>query len=164
MRNLKYAVALCALLSFSGAQAAALTVNGGWSTFSFGTTGSSWSDSFTFTLTTTGVLSVTDYQWLGDEFEFTDGTTTWVTQTATDVSSYQQYDIDLAFADPLFSSISVFLNPGTYTITGIVSDSPWDGGSGAIRVEANAVPLPAAVWLFGSALVGFIGFGRRKTA
>ncbi len=27
----------------------------------------------------------------------------------------------------------------------------------------TAVPVPAAIWLFGSALVGFIGFGRRRT-
>lgn len=29
---------------------------------------------------------------------------------------------------------------------------------------ANAVPVPAAVWLFGSALAGLVGLGRRKPA
>lgn len=29
--------------------------------------------------------------------------------------------------------------------------------------EVNAVPLPGAVWLFGTALAGFTGFGRRKS-
>lgn len=29
-------------------------------------------------------------------------------------------------------------------------------------VSVSAVPVPAAVWLFGSALPGFVGFGRRK--
>lgn len=36
------------------------------------------------------------------------------------------------------------------------------GLSGAIGV--NPVPIPAAVWLFGSGLVGLIGFGKRKMA
>ena len=30
--------------------------------------------------------------------------------------------------------------------------------------EVSTVPVPAAVWLFGSGLVGLIGFGRRKMA
>jgi hypothetical protein len=33
------------------------------------------------------------------------------------------------------------------------------------QIAPSAVPVPAAIWLFGSALVGLIGFGkRRKTA
>ncbi len=28
---------------------------------------------------------------------------------------------------------------------------------------ASAVPVPAAIWLFGTALLGFIGFGRRRS-
>ena len=28
----------------------------------------------------------------------------------------------------------------------------------------SAIPLPAAVWLFGTALIGLVGFGRRKKA
>jgi hypothetical protein len=30
-----------------------------------------------------------------------------------------------------------------------------------VRVDVSAVPLPATVWLFGSALIGFIGMSRR---
>lgn len=30
------------------------------------------------------------------------------------------------------------------------------------QIKISAVPLPAAVWLFGSAIIGMIGFGRRK--
>jgi hypothetical protein len=32
-----------------------------------------------------------------------------------------------------------------------------------VLVTTSAVPVPGAVWLFGSALAGFVGFGRRKT-
>jgi len=31
-------------------------------------------------------------------------------------------------------------------------------------IEVNAVPVPAAVWLFGTALAGLIGFGKRRRA
>lgn len=31
-------------------------------------------------------------------------------------------------------------------------------------MQVNAVPVPAAVWLFGTAFAGLIGFGRRKQA
>ncbi|MCP3671027.1 MAG: hypothetical protein GY814_11465 [Gammaproteobacteria bacterium] len=41
-------------------------------------------------------------------------------------------------------------NNGSYQITG--------------SAATTAVPIPAAFWLFGSALVGFIGFGRRKVS
>ena len=35
-------------------------------------------------------------------------------------------------------------------------------GSGAIdNLSYNVVPVPAAAWLFGTALLGFIGFSRR---
>lgn len=36
-------------------------------------------------------------------------------------------------------------------------------GSGALdNVTYNVVPVPASVWLFGSALIGFIGYSRRR--
>jgi hypothetical protein len=34
--------------------------------------------------------------------------------------------------------------------------------SGEIRGQVNVVPVPAAVWLFGSGLIGLIGLARRK--
>jgi hypothetical protein len=36
--------------------------------------------------------------------------------------------------------------------------------TGSLSVGAAAVPLPAAVWLFGSGLLGLIGVGRRRAA
>jgi hypothetical protein len=34
---------------------------------------------------------------------------------------------------------------------------------GNVSVAPAAVPLPAAVWLFGSAMMGFLGFSKRKS-
>ena len=38
--------------------------------------------------------------------------------------------------------------------------SAWAVQSG----DVSAVPVPAAVWLFGSGLIGLVGFARRKKA
>jgi len=45
-----------------------------------------------------------------------------------------------------------FLRDGVYSDTKLGMD---------FRLEMSAVPIPAAAWLFGSALIGFIGFSRR---
>lgn len=37
------------------------------------------------------------------------------------------------------------------------------GGEGAVAFSTTVVPVPAAVWLFGSALLGLVGFKRKKT-
>lgn len=38
-----------------------------------------------------------------------------------------------------------------------------DSGWFSTSVEISPIPVPAAVWLFGTALIGFIGFSRRTT-
>ena len=38
------------------------------------------------------------------------------------------------------------------------------GRSGSVDISVSSVPVPAAVWLFGSALMGLMGFSRRKIA
>lgn len=58
---------------------------------------------------------------------------------------------------------SIILNPGWDPV-----DFPiiWGSGNVMVNVPANfeltAVPVPAAIWLFGSALLGFVGLGRQK--
>jgi hypothetical protein len=61
---------------------------------------------------------------------------------------------------------------GEYTI--VVGDQSGVGGKYRLALQASntagystvvsAVPVPGAVWLFGSALAGLLGYGRRKTA
>ena len=38
-----------------------------------------------------------------------------------------------------------------------------DGATGLVEPNPSAVPVPGEVWLFGSALLGFAGFGRKKS-
>ena len=45
------------------------------------------------------------------------------------------------------------ISAGQFTGSWLVSDGPW---------EASVVPVPAAVWLFGSGLLGLMGVARRK--
>jgi len=49
--------------------------------------------------------------------------------------------------------------PGTAFI-----DGPFPGFTMAIEGVASPVPLPAAVWLFGSGLIGFLGMAARRKA
>ena len=44
---------------------------------------------------------------------------------------------------------------------------PWNTFSGSTTyghylVRPSPVPIPAAVWLFGTALIGMVGFGKRR--
>jgi len=52
---------------------------------------------------------------------------------------------------------------GQYDVTGTDSagfvDGTWDSAS---YTQVAAVPVPAAIWLFGSGLLGLVGIGRRK--
>lgn len=52
-------------------------------------------------------------------------------------------------------------NAGTVTPLTWYMDSPKDMG-GSYLVKVSAVPVPAAVWLFGSGLLGLVGIARRK--
>lgn len=54
----------------------------------------------------------------------------------------------------------------TTGITSISFDAADDGGVSDFAVAGIVTPLPAALWLFGSALLGLAGFGRlrRRTA
>ena len=44
----------------------------------------------------------------------------------------------------------------------VYASASLDIGSGNSMIVTNVVPIPAAVWLFGSGLIGLIGIARRK--
>jgi len=60
------------------------------------------------------------------------------------------------------------LGPGNYRAVANTNLESWGGGSGEYEILANfapaAVPVPAAVWLFGSGLISLVGLARRKKA
>ena len=67
-----------------------------------------------------------------------------------------QYGTEESIPDNDFNSFYTDFSGGPYgaaTFTGIWSTT----------VTTSAVPVPAAVWLFGSGLLGLIGFARRKS-
>jgi hypothetical protein len=45
---------------------------------------------------------------------------------------------------------------GLNNVLSMASASSWN--------QVSAVPVPAAIWLFGTALIGLVGFGKRKAA
>ena len=47
---------------------------------------------------------------------------------------------------------------GTFSMRAGKSFSAWSG------LQIQAVPVPAAAWLFGTALIGLVGFSRRRKA
>ena len=55
-----------------------------------------------------------------------------------------------------------------YGFTSITFDWALGGGTGRMGIgefsSIQAVPVPAAVWLFGSGLIGLNGIARRKKA
>ena len=65
-----------------------------------------------------------------------------------------------------FDSLIAAINSGDFKIGLQTRDNPQGGNPSTDRwlndTPVNAVPLPAAAWLFGSALLGFAGLSRRR--
>lgn len=89
--------------------------------------------------------------------------------TVTDVFTIGGWQLDLTSlsivdqtADLLTLEGSGFLSGNAFDITGV----NWTFSASAVgtsySMTMTAVPVPAAVWLFGSGLLGLIGVARRK--
>lgn len=74
----------------------------------------------------------------------------------TDEAMDSVYNFSLLFAH---NASDLVLNFSASGLQGLADES-W--GLDNVQVEISAVPVPAAVWLFGSGLLGLIGLGRRK--
>lgn len=78
----------------------------------------------------------------------------------------------LTFADGTFNAAFGALAAGTYTLSFILNEAA--GGTTLLPLTNTAVaiddvsmvstpvPVPAAIWLLGSAIAGIVGFGRRR--
>lgn len=79
----------------------------------------------------------------------------------------------------LFDATNTEIMPGTFYTPDTGGDNMWDqlvfdvegvkrielnmGGSGAIdNLRFTVIPIPPAIWLFGTGLIGLIGLARRK--
>lgn len=67
--------------------------------------------------------------------------------------------------DPLNAGVSSFTFAASSTVSGGTSLIRSTNNTPIIAYEnVPAVPVPAAIWLFGSGLLGFVGIARRKKA
>ena len=177
MRSIiKGLLAAVALTALAGAPAKAainvpLVDGGGWSEFFFVAPNflPQFQDintntlNYTFTLTQTDVLRVTDGFNNGDQFAvaiFNPATGLDVEPTSAPAPVSAGANVgdcwSCAFFDPQqrFSTGEFILGPGTYIVSGAVTVSPFGSGAGAI--ELGAVPEPAT-WAM--MLAGFGGLG-----
>lgn len=67
-------------------------------------------------------------------------------------------------AFPLASLFTLDLTGTTFWFDNISGSSAADKVFYISQMNVSAVPVPAAVWLFGSGIAGLIGFGKRKKA
>ena len=61
-----------------------------------------------------------------------------------------------------FSLLDAALDSGVFQIGLKVQSFADNGSEWFTSVTPNPIPLPATFWLFGSALIGFIGYSRRR--
>ncbi len=125
--------------------------------------------SFSFTLATAATLTIVDAGIAGDEFRVNVNGTDYFTSLSLDPDSTSVgIDFDAALSDGhRYSYLNLLLNPGTYTINGALTASaldpsgdPFNATVGGLKV--SPVPVPAAAWLLGSALVAGFGAARRR--
>ncbi len=92
-----------------------------------------------------------------------------------DIKKSIEFSLDGNFHDKDFNISLVFINPLTPTSSALLDtvNSKWTIRptigtglikSGSIMPMTSAVPIPPAVWLFGSGLLGLIGLYKRKKA
>lgn len=100
------------------------------------------------------------------------GATTW---SALGTSSGTCFDDGCGYTGWVSASYTMALTGNYHLQFGVanVGDTGYQSGLAfagttiagvSIDPVVSAVPVPAAIWLFGSALAGFIGFNRRKSA
>ena len=120
-------------------------------------------NSMAFDLTGPAMLKVTALG-AGDTFEvFINSVLTFTTSTPNINAPIFAVDPDAAFASPDYSSESLLLQAGSYSVD-IFSTAVNLSGVGVSAIEIQTIPIPAAIWLFGSGLIGLIGIARRKKA
>ena len=175
LKNLCRLFAASALFASMTASGTAITPDAGWYGFCFGGVGSAAAaggcqgegvgeagNTMTFTLTDPSLLKVTDAYKVGDVFDiYVDSVLAFTTSAPG--AGIETSNPDDAFESGYYSAGSLLLGAGSYSVDIIVVASPFGGGGAYVEVQ-SAIPVPAAVWLFGSGLLGLVGLARRKKA
>lgn len=87
--------------------------------------------------------------------------------TATAVIPPDTGDIDFNFLNTNWNTVTqgyTFLPTATHFKVVLVGTNAGQVGFDNLKIDANVIPVPAAAWLFGSALLGLAGVARRKKA
>ena len=143
-------IAMVAFLAFStvGAQAASYDAglfSSAGDTYSTPQPSGNFLDAYTFTVDTPTLglnISGTHQGLYGDDL------------LLTNINTNEQYHLGTTFSETL----SLVAGDYIFTFSGFALDS----ASADYDLTMSAVPLPAAAWLFGSALLGFVSYSRRR--
>ena len=164
------------LLNTTAAQASLIKVESFWqSTITF------------FSLETTAFLESTSFTGIGAEtISVTSFDLLFIDDRTTDPGLFLTAELsplDEVFIHFINEAVSTYsstpnigLNPGKTSFLinpslgrlsrefPLVGQSNYTLQSGSVVTLPSAVPIPAAVWLFGTALIGLVGFGKRRKA
>lgn len=176
MKSSRFAVLALAVttMSTTSTHAATLVTGTGWKTFYFGGAGSSIYDpasgdtAYDFTLASAAELHVVDAFSIGDAFKIFNFGNAIGSTGAFNVNGAITGDAATAFAGTTYSKLSLMLGPGSYSISGIATASPFGAGAAYIELAPaaqNPVPEPAtwALMIGGYLLIGgFMRYRGRK--
>ena len=76
----------------------------------------------------------------------------------TNINDAAEYHLDPVFSETLSLGVGSYV----FTLSGFAMNAIDSKVSSDYDLAIKAVPLPAAAWLFGSALIGFISFSARR--
>ncbi len=90
----------------------------------------------------------------------TDSLVTDTVGTVVPIDIFGSETVDLALLETANSDTDGLASLAKTLLGSITLD--WDGAATTLSFDVAPIPVPAAVWLFGSALLGMVGFSRRK--
>jgi hypothetical protein len=114
------------------------------------------------TLTITALHTLTDSTFMEFNWDFLINAPSGLVFTEASIISNTLFSIPpFTFAvDPTLTVNSQLLSVNQFMSCGVGTCTVTDGGS--LNIAFTVVPVPAAVWLFASGLLGLVGMARRK--